>query len=64
MKFAACRGQDPEAWFPERGQSTVGNIAKNICFECPVRKQCDDYNKRTGPNEGIWAGKIQKRGPE
>jgi hypothetical protein len=67
MKHAACRGKapqnqgDPDPFFPERGESRVGNIGKTICFGCNVREQCEDYRQRTNSDYGIWAGKIQPR---
>ena len=57
MGQAACRGLDPNMFFPEEGVSARG--AKNICFEqCPVRLQCLEYGlKERG---GIWGGFTHK----
>lgn len=33
-----------------------------MCFGCPVRQECADYQKKTDSEYGIWAGDIVKRG--
>ena len=35
---ALCRETDPEAFFPEKGQSP--NAARQVCAGCPVRAEC------------------------
>ena len=35
---AACRGTDPELFFPERGSST--REAKEVCRGCVVQQDC------------------------
>jgi WhiB family redox-sensing transcriptional regulator len=37
---AACRGHDPERFFPESGEQTKAAEAKAICASCQVRDQC------------------------
>jgi WhiB family redox-sensing transcriptional regulator len=49
-----CRQTDPEAFFPERGQSN--RAAKAVCRACPVREQCLDYAIRNREQHGIWGG--------
>ncbi|HEY9556843.1 MAG TPA: WhiB family transcriptional regulator [Acidimicrobiales bacterium] len=57
QRQAACRGEDPELWFPGRGAST--SEAKSICAECPVADEC----KATGLQEkhGIWGGLSERQ---
>jgi WhiB family redox-sensing transcriptional regulator len=38
MDDAACATTDPDAFFPEAGESTTR--AKAVCASCPVRRQC------------------------
>ncbi len=57
---AACRGEDPERWFP-LGTSTADLIqaaeAKVICWNrCPVRLTCLRWAQDTGQDAGIWGG--------
>lgn len=52
---AACKGKNPDLWFPERDQGPKGgDEAKAICEGCPVIKEC----LAVGLSEdfGIWGG--------
>ena len=58
-ELAACRGTDPELFFPvsTTGPSAVQiRQAKAICAGCPVRQPCLDYALATGQQFGIWGG--------
>ncbi len=54
MAAAACRGQDPELWFPRVGLPTGQALA--ICAECPVRERCADYAEDMREQHGVWGG--------
>ncbi len=66
MKLAKCKGiafgKDPnkDIFFPGRGETPQEAIAA-FCFECPVRKECDDYADRKGAKVGVWGGKRRTR---
>lgn len=54
---AACRGQDPELFFP------VGNSgpallqiaeAKAVCGRCPVADECLSWALTSGQDYGVW----------
>lgn len=53
---AACRGMDPEMWFPPRGTTSVE--ALRVCEGCPVRYECLVW----GLDErlGIWGGRHDR----
>lgn len=53
---AACRGMDPDLFFPERGESTAE--AKAVCRACLVRTPCLDeaLAEDPGRDRGIWGG--------
>jgi WhiB family transcriptional regulator, redox-sensing transcriptional regulator len=57
---AACRDQDPELFFPERGHARQGTAAKQVCAGCPVQGPCRDLAVKTatGRNDdhGIFGG--------
>jgi WhiB family redox-sensing transcriptional regulator len=57
---AACRDQDPELFFPERGHARQGTAAKQVCAACPVQGPCRDLAVRaaSGRNDdhGIFGG--------
>ena len=56
---AACRGADPELFFPigTTGPS-IAQIqrAKAVCARCPVQQACLAYALSTGQEFGIWGG--------
>lgn len=58
---AACRGEDPELFFPERGRDPRIETAFSICERCPVPDECAVYAQESGSEYGIWGGKLQGR---
>ena len=58
MVRGACRGTDPELFFPIslRGRAVDQvNYAKAVCGRCAVCGSCLSYALRTMP-DGIWGG--------
>ena len=57
--LAACRGADPELFFP-LGKVRPGDrqvaVAKGICGRCPVRDDCLSWVLDNPQDEGVWAG--------
>jgi WhiB family redox-sensing transcriptional regulator len=58
---AACRGYDPEDWFPaaEEGSRAYDRqvaAAKSICHACPVAADCLQHALAHGEDAGIWGG--------
>jgi WhiB family redox-sensing transcriptional regulator len=53
---AACRGADPEVFFPARGASL--EPALEYCRRCEVRAECLQYALERPENTvlGIWGG--------
>lgn len=55
---ASCSKTDPELWF------AVGALehkrAKNICRDCPVRRQCLSYAMDAPVDHGIWGGLTER----
>jgi hypothetical protein len=68
--FAACKGMDPEEFFPHipyqgsMPRSTREHITRliNICrHECPVQTECRAYAKHFNITDGIWGGVLFNR---
>lgn len=59
LEYAACRGVDPELFFPGRGRSSNAE-AKRVCAGCPVRVQCLNYSLDNGEKYGVWGGVSEK----
>lgn len=56
---AACRGGDPEVFFPvsSTGLALTQIVeVKKICGRCPVRAACLRFALATGQEYGIWGG--------
>jgi WhiB family transcriptional regulator, redox-sensing transcriptional regulator len=59
---AACRGADPELFFPltEFGPSLVQiRQARQICRVCQVRRACLIWALQHAIDEGIWGGSTR-----
>ena len=50
----ACEETDPEAFYPEKGDSSRG--AKQICAVCDIRSACLEYALTHDEQFGIWGG--------
>ncbi|HEX6519915.1 MAG TPA: WhiB family transcriptional regulator [Streptosporangiaceae bacterium] len=62
MAFAACRGVDPELFFPEssRGPPLEATArARQVCAACPVRACCLDWALSHGAHHGMWSGHTE-----
>ena len=51
---AACRGEDPELFYPPRGE-VISETAYQLCAGCPVQPQCLEHAIRH-ESIGYWAG--------
>lgn len=69
QSYAACRGENPEWFFPpghmeskEERASREAN-AKAICARCPVIQQCLSFALETREPHGVWGGlnEIERR---
>jgi WhiB family transcriptional regulator, redox-sensing transcriptional regulator len=56
---AACRGEDPELFFPigSTGPALLQiGEAKRVCARCPVQSDCLRWAILTGMDHGVWGG--------
>ncbi len=49
-----CAETDPEAFFPEKGEST--KEAKKVCRSCDIREDCLEIALDTKQRFGVWGG--------
>jgi WhiB family redox-sensing transcriptional regulator len=56
---AACRGIDPEVFFPSDGAGVLTALA--ICERCPVKAPCLEYALDNGIEHGVFGG-VSERG--
>lgn len=57
--FGACRGKDPDPWFPDftlpkQERLRITAEAKLVCSTCVVREECLEYGLREPA--GTWGG--------
>lgn len=54
---AACRGTDPELFFPYSEAALLQiEDAIDVCRRCPVVTRCLRWALDVGENDGIWGG--------
>jgi WhiB family redox-sensing transcriptional regulator len=56
MKHAACKGLDPEMFFPERGANTSIKKAREVCNRCSVKDDCLRFAMNNRIDFGVWGG--------
>jgi WhiB family redox-sensing transcriptional regulator len=57
--LAACRGVDPERFFPDAMDGAGIAAAKAVCAGCPVRAECLSAAMNASPAvAGIWGGEL------
>ncbi|GAA4630542.1 WhiB family transcriptional regulator [Actinoallomurus vinaceus] len=57
--LAACRGIDPELFFPVSAAGPAldqVSEAKRVCASCPVVSDCLAWALRAGESVGVWGG--------
>lgn len=59
LEHAACKGKDPEIFFPVRGEMSKIKEAKAVCEVCPVRLACFQWALHHEIN-GVWGGTCEK----
>lgn len=53
---AACRGLDPELFFPHRAELEGLRLALEVCATCPVQDECLQWALDHSEREGVWGG--------
>lgn len=55
---AACRGLDPNLFFPKTGTSNADALA--VCAGCPVRSECGEEAMANRERYGIYGGMSER----
>lgn len=58
----ACRGEDPELFFPigTTGPAALQiHNAKAVCLRCPVMDECLQWAVQSGQDAGVWGGQTE-----
>ena len=54
----SCAAQDPDLWFAVG--AAEHKMAKKVCRECPVRRECLAYAMDKPVDHGIWGGLTER----
>lgn len=60
QQLAACRGEDPDLFFPGPGLDPY-DTPRVICAGCPVRLDCLEYALDHHVDEGCWGGTTPRQ---
>ena len=55
---AACRGVDPDIFYPVSDEDA--EEAKAICMQCPVQGACLEWALSNRAREGVWGGATER----
>ncbi|MEC9325739.1 MAG: WhiB family transcriptional regulator, partial [Actinomycetota bacterium] len=55
-----CHVEDPDLWFAEDPRDL--ERAKELCAECPLRRECLNAALERQEPWGVWGGEILDRG--
>lgn len=58
MERAACRGHDPEMFFPHPSDGIGRDLAQSVCQRCPVIEACGRWADDTSA-VGVWGGVLR-----
>jgi WhiB family redox-sensing transcriptional regulator len=61
-EYAACRGENPELFFPiGTSGSALRQLkeAKAVCGRCAVQSVCLEWAVLAGIDEGVWGGQSE-----
>jgi WhiB family redox-sensing transcriptional regulator len=58
QRLAACRGHNPNLFFPSRGASL--REAKLVCAGCVVRADCLEFALASFEKRGVWGGYSER----
>ena len=55
---AACRGLDPEIFYPVSEEEA--EHAKAVCGQCAVQRACLEHALGSRERDGVWGGATEK----
>lgn len=58
MAKGKCRELPPSMFFPSDGVGV--DIARRICFDCPVKSPCLEYALANHIDHGVWGGTSER----
>ena len=59
-QHGACRGIDPDVFYPADDDDDEAEAAKEICAQCVVRQACLEHALVTAERDGVWGGATER----
>jgi WhiB family redox-sensing transcriptional regulator len=59
-EVGACKGLEPEVFYPDPDDETEAAVAKAVCTTCSVRVACLEYALNHREKEGVWGGATER----
>jgi WhiB family redox-sensing transcriptional regulator len=56
----ACKGLEPEVFYPDPDDEGEASIAKAVCMGCAVRVACLEFALSHREKEGVWGGATER----
>jgi WhiB family redox-sensing transcriptional regulator len=61
QKDGICRVTDDYKFFPEGKENAAwAQVAKRMCLDCPILRQCRDWALTRREEFGVWGGLSEK----
>jgi WhiB family redox-sensing transcriptional regulator len=57
---AACKGLEPDIFYPEPDDDEGAIEAKAICGQCPVKELCLEHALTYREKDGVWGGATER----
>ncbi|HUR78688.1 MAG TPA: WhiB family transcriptional regulator [Acidimicrobiales bacterium] len=58
MSIGKCREVHPAVFFPSDGVGV--DVARKLCFDCPVKAPCLEYAIQNRIDHGVWGGASER----
>lgn len=58
MRKAKCKNLNPSIFFPSDGAGV--EVARRICRDCQVKKECLEYALAHHIDHGVWGGTSER----
>lgn len=59
-EVGACKGIEPEIFYPDPDDDSEADIAKEVCARCIVRGACLEFALSHREKEGVWGGATER----
>ena len=58
--MGACKGLEPEVFYPDPDNEAEADVAKEVCSHCIVKGTCLEFALAHREKEGVWGGATER----